>query len=275
MVMLENGISAAMNAKIVGSGEKMIILAHGFGGDQSIWEKILPNLAQRYQVLVFDWNFSGAASNPNSFDAVKYSSFDAFSNDLISLVDEMNLKSFVFVGHSMSGMIGCIASIKRPELFQRLVLLGASPRYLNSEDYEGGFDISVVENILSNIECNFQSWAMSFATLGVGPSDPPSIEKFGKSLQSMKPDVALSVAKTIFLSDHRDVLEKIIVPCTIIQTTNDFAVPMCVCHYMHKKLKGSLEIIEGEGHFPQLTHHQLLIDILDRIMGFDCSNKDN
>lgn len=275
MVMLENSLSAAMNAKILGLGEKTLILAHGYGGDQSIWDKILPHLTQHYKVVVFDWIFSGASSDPNRFDAVNYSSFEAFSDDLISLVDEMNLKQFIFVGHSMSGMIGCIASIKRPELFERLILVGASPRYLNAEDYEGGFDKPVIDAIFSNIESNFQSWAMGFAALVVGGKDPACIEKFGKSLQKMRPDVALSVAKTIFLSDLRDVLEKVQVPSTIVQTTNDIVVPMPVVHYMERKMKGkaSVEVIEADGHFPQLTCHQFLIDALDRILGFDSGEK--
>eukprot|EP00262_Sarcandra_glabra_P017576 TRINITY_DN6054_c0_g2_i2.p1 TRINITY_DN6054_c0_g2~~TRINITY_DN6054_c0_g2_i2.p1 ORF type:complete len:129 (+),score=8.57 TRINITY_DN6054_c0_g2_i2:132-518(+) len=128
MVMLEKGLAAAMNAKIVGSSDKTLVLAHGFGGDQSVWDKILPYLTQKHRVLVFDWCFSGAANDSNVFDVANHSSFDAFSNDLIALVDELSVKSFVFMGHSMSGMIGCIAAIKRPELFERLILLGTSPR---------------------------------------------------------------------------------------------------------------------------------------------------
>lgn len=129
--MIENGLSSAMNAKIIGSGSETIVLAHGFGGDQSIWDKIVPDLAEHFRVLVFDWLFSGAVKDQNLYDPDKYSSYDAFASDLIDLVDELNLKSFIFIGHSMSGMIGCIASVKRPELFKSLILLAASPKYVN------------------------------------------------------------------------------------------------------------------------------------------------
>ena len=132
MVILETNLQEAMNARIIGSGRETMVLAHGFGADQSVWEKIIPYLTLHYQVVVFDWTFSGAVKDPNLFDPLKYSSYDAFANDLIALMDELDLKSSVFVGHSMSGMIGCIASIKRPELFNRLMLVGASPRYFSS-----------------------------------------------------------------------------------------------------------------------------------------------
>lgn len=127
-MVMHKSLSAAMNARILGSGKDTIILAHGYGGDQSFWDKILPSLATRFQVLVFDWSFSGAALNHQAFDAAKYSSYDAFADDLISLLEEINFKSSVFLGHSMSGIIGCVASLKRPDLFKRLLLVSSSPR---------------------------------------------------------------------------------------------------------------------------------------------------
>ncbi|KAL2553981.1 alpha/beta-hydrolase superfamily protein [Forsythia ovata] len=126
-------MSTAMNAKIIGSGEETLVLAHGFGTDQSIWDKVLPYLTDHCQVVVFDWCFSGSVKDPDLYDAAKYSTYDAFADDIICLLDEMKLKSSVFVGHSMSGMIGCIASIKRPDLFHKLILVTTSPRFINSE----------------------------------------------------------------------------------------------------------------------------------------------
>ncbi|KAF7148598.1 hypothetical protein RHSIM_Rhsim03G0244600 [Rhododendron simsii] len=260
-----------MNARLVGSGSDTVVLAHGYGTDQSVWEKILPDLARNHRVLAFDWIFSGAVKDPDMFDPVKYSSFDAFADDLIALMEEVKLGPSVFVGHSMSGMIGCIASIKRPELFKRIVLIGASPRYINSEDYEGGFDISEVEQLLSCIESDFHSWASSFAPLGVDPNDPPSVTKFENCLKRMRPETALSVAKLIFLGDQRDMLEKVTVPCTFVQTTNDFVVPNSVPGFMAKKIKGksTVEVIEADGHFPQLTAHLQLLEVLRGVPGFD------
>lgn len=133
MVIREQGLSAAMNAKIIGSGKETLVLAHGFGGDQSIWDKITPVLSQHYRVLAFDWLFSGAILNKDHqslYNPVKYSSYEAFADDLITLLEENDLKSTLFIGHSMSGMIGCIASVKKPELFKRLILIGTSPRYI-------------------------------------------------------------------------------------------------------------------------------------------------
>lgn len=140
-------------------------------------------------------------------------------------------------------------------------------RYLNAEDYKGGFEQKEIEDILSVIGSNFTAWAKSFATLVMGVADPKPREKFCRSFLLMRPETALSVAKTIFLADWRDVLERVEVPCTIIQGTNDLAVPVSVAHYMQSRMKAKarVEIIEGDGHFPQLTSPKVLIGIIDGI----------
>ncbi|KAB2618513.1 strigolactone esterase D14-like protein [Pyrus ussuriensis x Pyrus communis] len=274
-MVLEKNLSTAMNARIVGSGGEAVVLAHGYGGDQSVWDKIVPYLAQLYRVLVFDWPFSGAVNNKEGDDlklfdpAGKYSSYDAFALDLIALLDEFNLKSTVFVGHSMSGMIGCIASVKRPDLFKSLILIGASPRYINIDDYEGGFEMSDITQIISAIESNYHNWAANFAALAVDTSDPLSVEKFVKCLRRMRPEIALALAKTVFYSDHRDIIDKVSTPCTIISTSSDVVAPKSVAFYMQKKMKENpnVEIMNTDGHFPQLTAHLELLDVLGQVLG--------
>ncbi|XP_030442537.1 strigolactone esterase D14-like [Syzygium oleosum] len=272
MVMLEKGLSTPLNAKLAGSGTETVVLAHGFGVDQTVWNKILPLLSQHFRVLVFDWCFSGAVKEQEGlFDPVRHSSYEGFACDLITLLDELDLESTVFVGHSMSGMIGCIASVKRPDLFKRLILLGASPRCLNTDGYEGGFETAQIDHIISSIESDYHGWVTNFPPLVVGSCDA-SVEMFTKCLRRMRPEVALPLARTVFLCDHRELLEKVMTPCTIIQTTNDIVVPNSVAHYMHDKIQGksTVEMIEADGHFPQLTAHLQLLDVLGGILGFEC-----
>jgi len=131
MLEQHNNLSTLLNARTLGSGTETIVFAHGYGTDQSIWDKITPYFTEKnYRVVLFDWPFSGAIKDQNLYDPSKYSSLEAFADDLISLLDQMKLKGVTFVGHSMSGMISCLASIKRPQLFKRLILVGASPRYI-------------------------------------------------------------------------------------------------------------------------------------------------
>ena len=138
------------------------------------------------------------------------------------------------------------------------------------EGYEGGFEIREVEQIFLSMESNFHQWASSFAPLAIGPDDPISVDKYKKCLQSMRSEVALFITKLVFYGDQRNVLEKVVILCTIIQTTNDKAAPISVGYYMMKmiKAKSTVEIIEA-GHFPQLTAHVQFLEVLGRVLGFD------
>ncbi|KAK9102148.1 hypothetical protein Sjap_019402 [Stephania japonica] len=299
MVVCDTILKERMNARLLGCGgedvvQTTVVLAHGFGANQSLWEKLVAHLVgddhdeRKLSVMLFDWSFSSAIKDPDVFDPLKYSSFDAFVEDLVALLDEMKLSSVVFVGHSISAMIGCLASIKRPDLFKKLFLIGVSPRmskptrnhfrlvskpgqtYLNSEDYNGGFEMEQIEQILTAIETNFQAWASAFAPSVLDSKDPSSVDKFKESLSELRPEVALKMAKIIFCTDLRGTLEEVRVPCTIVQTTNDLVAPTSVAYYMQKKMTNApsvnVEIIEADGHFPHLTNTNTLAEILDRAL---------
>ncbi|TKY46635.1 PHD finger protein MALE MEIOCYTE DEATH 1 [Spatholobus suberectus] len=141
----------ALNARTIGSGNETIVLCHGFGTDQSIWDKIIPLLAENYTLVLFDWPFSGAVTDKSLYDHAKYTSFEPYADDLITIIDEMDLKCVTFVGHSMSAMIGCIASAKKPEVFKRLILVAASPRNIEFPlSWPLSANIQKFENVHSN-----------------------------------------------------------------------------------------------------------------------------
>lgn len=135
----------------------------------------------------------------------------------------------------------------------------------------GGFEESRIDNMVSSIRSNYQEWVENFTPAVVDPKDPPSVDKFRRCLHSMNPEVAASLANAIFHSDYRHILVDVTTPCTIIQVTNDMAVPTSVAHYMKEKISGpsTVEMIEGTGHFPQLTAHEQLLDVLHQALGFD------
>ncbi|KAI4380688.1 hypothetical protein MLD38_006851 [Melastoma candidum] len=275
-VLEKKPLSETMNARILGTGTETLVLGHGFGVDQSIWDKIFPSLVGRYRVVLFDWFFSGTVKDPNLFDPKKYCSYYPYAEDLISLLDEMGLKNVILIGHSMSAMIGCIASVKRPELFEKLVLVLASPRYLNTEDYEGGFDAAAVDGMIASIESDYNLWATSFPHAVVDAKDPASVSRFSEYLLKMRPEIVPSLVRDIYYADYRDVLENVTAPCALVQVEKDIVVPTSVAHFMQEKIGGgkskmetTLEMIKGVGHFPMLTEHEELLGALGRILGFD------
>lgn len=271
----QSGLSTALNVKVIGSGNRVLVLSHGFGGDQSVWQCILPYLASNFKVILFDMVFSGTV-NPNHFDFDRYTSLSSYATDLITILEELEVEKCLYVGHSVSGMVGCIASIQRPQLFEKLILLCASPRYLNDETYQGGFDREDVDRLYIAIESDFATWVSGFAPLVVGVEEPSAVKEFTRTMMNMKPEIALAIAKTIFESDMRSMLSDVKTPCSIIQTKKDIAVPMSVPYYMQCNLGGknnSVDILETDGHLPQLTSPALLVQAFKNILGsWDDSN---
>nr|ABR17129.1 unknown [Picea sitchensis] len=265
---VESGLLGVLNVKVIGSGDRILVLAHGFGADQSVWQYILPYLVVHYKVIVFDMVFSGNV-DPKHFDIDRYTSLYSYAADLIAILDELKVEKCLFVGHSVSGMVGCLASIKRPELFERLILLCASPRYLNDESYHGGFERGQVDILYCAMKSDYAEWVSGFAPLAVGVDAPSVVQEFSRTMMNMKPEIAVAVASTIFESDMRSILCDVMTPVSIIQTARDIVVPMTVPYHMQGILGGktnSVDILDVDGHLPHLTSPGLLLQAFKQIL---------
>ncbi|KAM0980878.1 hypothetical protein ACFX13_014361 [Malus domestica] len=243
------GIVQALNTHVYGNGTQTLVLAHGSGSDRTVWHFLIPFLACYFKVVAF-----------------RYSNFSAYADDLVCLLNHLNVGRTVYMGHSMAAMVGCIASIQRPHLFQHLILLSGSPRYLNTTGYNGGLTRPQLDALFSQIENNFTSWVSSSAPTAIGVNDTSAITEFENSLGRVKPRIAVNVARVVFLSDYRRLLHQVIVPCSIIQSRKDFIVPKSVAFYMKKQLGGpaKVKILNTEGHIPQLTAYPLLLKVLKK-----------
>ncbi|XP_030537965.1 probable strigolactone esterase DAD2 [Rhodamnia argentea] len=257
----------ALNVRVVGSGERFLVLAHGFGTDQSAWQRILPFFTPHYRVILYDLVCAGSV-NPDYFDFRRYTSLDAYVDDLLNILDALSVDRCAFVGHSFSAMVGILASIRRPELFTKLILIGASPRFLNDGDYHGGFEQGEIETVFSAMEANYEAWVNGFAPLAVGADVPAAVREFSRTLFNMRPDISLFACRTVFNSDLRGVLGLVRVPCCIVQTAKDVSVPASVATYLKNHLGGrnTVEMLNIEGHLPHLSAPALLAQALRRAL---------
>ncbi|XVF64183.1 hypothetical protein PTKIN_Ptkin09bG0147500 [Pterospermum kingtungense] len=262
-----NILLEALNVRVVGSGEKILVLAHGFGTDQSAWQRIVPLFAPYYRIILYDLVCAGSV-NPDYFDFRRYTTLDAYVDDLLNILDALGVDRCAYVGHSISATIGILASIRRPELFSKLILIGASPRFLNDKDYHGGFEQGEIEKVFSAMEANYEAWVNGFAPLAVGADVPTAVREFSRTLFNMRPDISLFVSRTVFNSDLRGVLGLVKVPCCVIQTAKDVSVPASVAEYLRTHLGGrtTIEILKTEGHLPHLSAPALLAQVLRRAL---------
>jgi pimeloyl-ACP methyl ester carboxylesterase len=245
-----------------GTRGPILVMLHGFGTSQDIWHKILPSFTDRYRVITYD--LAGAGTNAAmTFDPVRYAEIEAHADDLLFILNTLGVKQCFYLGASAGAMIGVLAAIEQPDLFRRVIMLGGSPRYLNDAGYIGGFEQQDVDGLFAAMAGNYHGWVSGFAPL-VAHGDAAAKE-FAESLMSLRPDIALNSAKTIFQSDLRDRLPLMTVPTSVLQMREDLAVPMAVGEYLHEHLAGStLEVIAATGHFPHISAPNVVIDAVQR-----------
>jgi len=233
---------------------RTMVFAHGFGSDQTVWEPVAAAFRADFRIVRYDHAGAGR-SDPAAFVQYRYLKLDAYAQDLIDVCAALELENAVFVGHSMGAMVGVLAATRRPTLFDRLVLIGASPRYLDDDGYRGGFSPQDLESVYRAMHDNFSRWADGFAPVMIGTDKPrEQVDHFAECMKSIPPDRALTVAYAVFQSDHRADLARLDRPALLLQTREDRAVPMEVAHYLNEHLCGSrLAVVDTAGHLPHVT----------------------
>jgi len=244
------------NIKITGEGERTLVFAHGFGCDQTMWRYVAPQFERDYRVVMFDYVGSGR-SDHRAYREDRYSSLSGYAQDVLEIAEDLKLRDAIFVGHSVSGMIGALASIERQELFSRLIMIGSSPRYLNDlPEYYGGFDESDIRGLLGMMEMNFMGWANYLAPIVLNnPNRSDLSNELEHSFSSSEPKITRQFAEATFFVDCREQLGRVTVPSLILQCAEDSIAPKEVGDYLHAHLNSSrLSPMQAKGHYPHLSH---------------------
>lgn len=244
------------NVKVLGKGKQPIVFAHGFGCDQDMWRYLVPDFEEDYRIILFDYVGSGE-SQRDYYNANKYSSLQGYAQDVLEIMDTLDLENAIFVGHSVSSMIGMLASIRDPKYFEHIIMLGPSPRYVNDlPDYYGGFNRNDIDELLNMMQMNFIGWASYLAPIVMNnPERQELTNELEKSFCSRDPYIARQFAEVTFLSDCRNDLANASVPSLILQCSEDSIAPIEVGDYLHAHLKNStLQQMTARGHYPHLSH---------------------
>jgi sigma-B regulation protein RsbQ len=242
------------NVQIRGAGKRPMIFAHGYGCDQHMWRHVAPAFEDHFQTILFD-HVGVGGSDLSAYDPEKYASLAGYADDLVEIGLELNLQDAVFVGHSVSAMMGVLASIKAPELFSSLILIGPSPRYMDDVNYVGGFSANQIEELLEFLSGNHMGWSEAMAPAIIGNADRPELgEELTASFCRMDPTIARDFARTTFTSDNRTDLTMVTKPTLILQCSDDIIAPVQVGEYLHQNIKGSTFVqLEATGHCPNLS----------------------
>jgi sigma-B regulation protein RsbQ len=242
------------NIHIEGSGAKTMLLAHGFGCDQNMWRFILPAFVSDYRVVLFD-HVGAGKSDLTQDRPQKYDTLAGYADDVLEIMDAVGGGPVIFVGHSVSAMIGVLAAIRHPARFERLILIGPSPCYINDSEYVGGFSREDIESLLATLDSNYLGWSSATAPVIMGNRDRPELGgELAESFCRTNPDIAKQFARVTFLSDNRGDLEDVRVPALILQCSEDMIAPDSVGRFVKDHMRESTLVrLPATGHCPHMS----------------------
>jgi sigma-B regulation protein RsbQ len=240
-----------------------MMFAHGFGCDQNMWRFVAPAFERDFRTVLFD-HVGAGRSDLSAYEPKKYASLDGYAADVVEIGRALGLKNAVFVGHSVSSMIGALASIKAPDLFESLVMVGPSPRYIDDEDYQGGFNASQIEELLASLDDNHMGWSAAMAPAIMGNPERPELgEELTNSFCRTDPEIAKQFARVTFQSDNRSDLGKVPARALVLQCKEDIIAGEQVGEYVHRHLpRSDLVILEATGHCPNLSAPEQVVSAI-------------
>jgi sigma-B regulation protein RsbQ len=243
------------NINIVGSGDRTMLLAHGYGCDQLMWRFLVPSFENDYRIVLFD-HVGAGKSDLSQFSRERYGSLYGYAQDVLDIIDAVSPHApVIFVGHSVSAMIGVLAANRRPASFEHLILVGPSPCYLNDGQYLGGFSKGDIDGLLQTLDENHLGWSRSMAPVIMKNLDRPELAaELAESFCRTDPEIAKHFARVTFLSDNRADLSSVTVPSLVLQCSDDSIAPLSVGDFVHRHLSGSTLVrMRATGHCPHLS----------------------
>ncbi|HEY8611620.1 MAG TPA: alpha/beta hydrolase [Roseomonas sp.] len=251
--MSSAALLAKYNVRVAGHGTVPLVFGHGYGCDQGMWRLIAPKLQDRFKTVLFD--FVGSGGSEAVFDPQRYETLEGYADDVLEICRAVSPGPVVFIGHSVSSMIGVLAAAREPERFSRLVLVAPSPRYIDDAEYVGGFAQEDIESLLKLLEADHTGWAAAMAPAIMGNLDRPELAgELEASFCRVDPAVARHFARVTFTSDNRSDLARVQARSLVLQCSDDAIAPPAVGAYVHRHLLDSeLVTLKATGHCPHLS----------------------
>ncbi|MCF5052016.1 alpha/beta fold hydrolase [Pseudomonas syringae] len=245
------------NVTVMGNGTSTLVFSHGFGCNQAMWNALAPLFAERFRVVLYDLVGAGL-SDLSAFDKAKYNALDGYAHDLNEIIDAYAEGPVILVGHSVSAMIGVLTDRQAPGRIAAHVMIGPSPRYIDTDGYVGGFQRSDIDDLLDTLDSNYLGWSSAMAPVIMGaPGQPALSQTLSDSFCRTEPDIAKQFARVTFLADNRDDVIGLITPVLILQSSDDLIAPVAVGEYLHSVLPNSTYcLVDNVGHCPHMSAPQ-------------------
>jgi sigma-B regulation protein RsbQ len=228
-----------------------------------MWRFLVPAFQNDYRIVLFDYVGAGK-SDSRHYSREKYGTLHGYAQDILDIIDAVSGAPVIFVGHSVSGIIGLLAAKQNPSAFDRLLLVGPSPCYINNDDYIGGFTREDIDGLLQTLDENHLGWSRAMAPVIMKNEDRPELaSELAESFCRTDPEIAKHFARVTVLSDNRSDLSSVTVPSLVLQCSEDIIAPTCVGEFVHRHLPGSTLVrMRATGHCPHLSSPAETIEII-------------
>ena len=259
-------VLARNNVTVHGSGKRVLMFAHGFGCDQTMWRHVARSFTGEHRVVLFDYVGAGA-SDLEAYSSEKYGRLGGYADDVVEICEALGVSDVTFIGHSVSATIGVLAAVQRPDLFGGLVLVCPSPRFADTDTYTGGFKDADLDELLELIDMNHAEWASVLAPTVMGAAASTEMsEEWRESVCRTDHGVAKEFARVTFKSDHRAEYAQVSTPTLIIECSDDNLAPPEVGAWVHETIAGSRRVIlQAPGHCPHVTSPE---EVISAVRGF-------
>ena len=255
------------NVTVTGKGDQVMLFAHGFGCSQDAWRRITSAFANDYKLILFDYIGAGKSDN-TAYDKTRYSTLDGYADDILKICQELNIKNAIFIGHSVSCMIGALAAIKEPTVFKKLIFIGPSASYLNDTGYTGGFEKEDIDSLLEIMENDFTGWTKLMAPKVMGQPDHPELtEEIENFFCATDHEILKDFARVTFLSDNRKDLPAIPVESITLQCSDDIIAPLTAGQFIKDTAPGNKLIqLRATGHCPHMSEPEETIAAIKSVL---------
>ena len=222
-----------------------LVFLHGWGMHHSIWDRILPDFAAHQAVAVSLPGYGNTRFCPGG------------CVDLAQALAAQFDRPLIVCGWSLGAQVALRWALAAPEQVVRLILVGASPRFVATADWQCGVAQRVFSEFGTELALSYAKTIARFLTLQADAGDRATLRELRQTLTHVEPSLdALRQGLDILLhEDLRNDVCNIRMPTLIINGERDMLVPKCAAEFLTRAISGAeIELVPDAGHAPFLSH---------------------
>lgn len=244
----------------LGNGPELV-LVHGWGLHGGIWAGLAPTLAARFHVTVVDLPGHGLSAG------VQVRDLDDYADALAAVV----AGRATWLGWSFGATVLLHMCSRHRQLVERLVLVGATPRFVRGPDWLWGMEPETLDAFARDLSISYHATLQRFLNLQLGMNETARTlmrQMRAELFRYGQPDPAgldagLAILRT---ADLRALLPCLQVPCQVIHGAHDRLVPVAAARSLAVSLGASIDVLASAGHAPFLSHPEAFGAALDAFL---------